>query len=314
MGAKSSDWYHLAIEKYSVITAFANEGEDVLNVSLIPLGWTLLWKDLVEYIHVSYHISSVTFSYESQVKAKKNNEKTVGIFFLETFLKYSRTGQELKSGAGERREEWQRGRISHSSMQFTGSSSGEWAWTMSWLLHQHSSANAQVKNTLHSGSFALEGGQKWARGEVVKEQSRNGFLGKRQGDWHCFTAFPFDPLQLPMSLPASDLPHILGGAFYVLCCCFECFLFVFFWTDALNTFLLHFCLQFLNGYFFGLMVWSSQDIIQILFRRTTELTYFLGNKTKCLLRFSYELKSVTKNIAYCVIFLKHLLCALILHS
>lgn len=54
--------------------------------------------------------------------------------------------------------------------------------------------------------------------------------------------------------------------------------------------------------------------MQISFRRTTELTYFLGNKIKYLLRVSYELKSITENIAYCAIFLKHLLCDLIFHS
>ena len=73
----------------------------ILSVSLILLSWTLLWQDLVKDIHVLYHISSVTFRYESQVKEKREQGGgSGGILFTEAVLTYHTTRHALKSGCG----------------------------------------------------------------------------------------------------------------------------------------------------------------------------------------------------------------------
>lgn len=70
-----------------------------------------------KYTHVLYHISSVTFRYEFQVKEREQGgEDSEGILFMEALLKDSPTGQALESGCGLVQGEPQ-GRILHSRVQ-----------------------------------------------------------------------------------------------------------------------------------------------------------------------------------------------------
>lgn len=138
-------------------------------------------------IFIFYITSHQSFLGKSQVKAKEDNEKTVGIFFKEAFPKYSinRSGVKVRGGLV------QEGVTEKITLKCA----------VYQEVHQESGLGQYHDGYIHIRLFIYQGpGEKYtplliiclhdreARSEHRRrksESSGNGFLGTRQGDWRC---------------------------------------------------------------------------------------------------------------------------------